>query len=94
MANGGATSVVEALLGTLAFICMVFLALVYLTRWRLQLKDYLTGGHEAREFWRGGGTTRHIELTARDRELVANGWHPDDVIAARRNGIALPDKPS
>lgn len=38
-------------------------------------------------------TTPLIEITDRDRELVANGWHPDDVIAARRNGIALPDKP-
>ena len=34
-----------------------------------------------------------IELTLRDRELVANGWHPDDLIAARRNGIEIPDKP-
>lgn len=33
------------------------------------------------------------ELTAHDRELVANGWHPDDVIAGRLNGFEIPDKP-
>ena len=42
---------VDAILGTFIFVCVVFLALVYLTRWRLQIKDFFTGRHEARDFW-------------------------------------------
>lgn len=41
----------DAILGTFILACFVFLVLVYVTGWRLQLKDILTGGHEARDFW-------------------------------------------
>jgi hypothetical protein len=85
--------VVEAILGTFTFVCAIIVALIYATKWRLQIKDLFTGGHEAEEFMPVIPKQLRIEVTERDHELVANGWHPDDVIAARRNGIVLPDRP-
>ncbi len=88
----------SVILSTVIFVCAVFLGLVYLTKWRLQLKDVFTGAHEADDFMPGSASARRrraaqIEITPRDHELVANGWHPDDVIAARTNDIELSDKP-
>jgi hypothetical protein len=87
----------NAILGTVIFVCAIFLGLVYLTKWRLQLKDLFTGGHEADDFMPHPAARRRrateVQLRPRDHELVANGWHPDDVMAARRNGIELSDKP-
>ena len=88
-----------AILGTLGAVLFVFLVLVYVTRLRLQVKDFFTGGREADDFMPGSASAirrraSQVELTERDRQLVANGWQPDDVIAARRNGIDLPDLPS
>jgi hypothetical protein len=89
----------NAILGTVSFVLFLFLVLVYVTKWRLQIKDFFTGGHEADDFMPGSASAQQrraaqIDLTNRDRELVANGWNPEDVIAARRNGIELPDKPA
>jgi hypothetical protein len=92
-------SMPSAIVGTVIFVCAIFLGLAYLTKWRLQLKDLFTGGHEADDFMPGSASARRrraaaqIEITPRDHVLVANGWHPDDVMAARRNGIELSDNP-
>ena len=76
----------------IALSCMVFLGIVAATLWASGVFGRLLLALEGRPLSDGPPPPR-IELTERDRELVANGWHPADVMAARRNGINLPDKP-
>jgi len=90
--------VANTILGTIGVVLFLFIMLVSVTELRLRIKDSFTGGNEADDFMPGSASARRrragqIVTTERDRQLVANGWHPDDVIAARRNGIELPDKP-
>lgn len=80
--------------GVLEFVlsCFVFLGLVLAVLWAFGVFGRLLLSLEGRPLT-DNPSPRLIEITARDRQLVANGWHPDDVIAARRNGIELPDRP-
>lgn len=49
---------------------------------------------EARVQWLAARAAAEcVPVTDRDRKLDVNGWHADDVIAARRNEIELPDAP-
>jgi predicted RNA-binding Zn-ribbon protein involved in translation (DUF1610 family) len=52
------------------------------------------GSDEERAQWLATrAAAEGVPVTQRDRELVTNGWYADDVIAARRNEIELPDLP-